>query len=71
MPANKRVSVGWQIAFSLLPVMNFWAFYRIKRLRRYVLYIITPQIVLSAAIGADTTSTDAQDYSNFGFDEQQ
>jgi hypothetical protein len=56
VPANKKVSVGWQIVFTFLPVINFWAFYRIRRLRRYVLYIIVPQIIMSIVIGAYTSS---------------
>lgn len=56
MPANKKVSVGWQIVFTFLPVVNFWAFYRIRRLRKYVLYVIVPQIILSIALGAYTSS---------------
>lgn len=56
MPANKKVSVGWQIVFTFLPVVNFWAFYRIRKLRKYVLYVIVPQIIVSIAIGAYTAS---------------
>lgn len=50
MPADHKVRVGWQIVFTFLPVVNFWAFYRIRRLRRYVLFIIVPQIAISAII---------------------
>lgn len=69
MPAEKKVSVAWQIVFMFLPIVNFWAFYRIRRLRRYVLYIIIPQIIISIAIGAYTSSTFAADYPDFGFGE--
>lgn len=47
MPANSKVSVGWQIVFTFLPIVNFWAFYRIRKRRRYVLYVIMPSIVVS------------------------
>jgi hypothetical protein len=47
LPANHKVSVGWQIVFTFLPVVNFWAFYRIRKLRKYVLYVIVPEIVLA------------------------
>jgi CDP-diglyceride synthetase len=46
VPANDKVSVGWQIVFQFLPVVNFWAFYRIRKLRKFVLYIILPQVVV-------------------------
>lgn len=69
MPADKKVSVGWQIVFTFLPVVDLWAFYRIRRLRKYVLYIIVPQIIISSAIGAYTSSAFARDYPDFGFKE--
>lgn len=47
MPTDKKVSVGWQIVFTFLPIVNFWAYYRIKRLRRYLLYIIVPQLIIT------------------------
>jgi hypothetical protein len=47
MPANHKVSVAWQIVFTFLPVVNFWAFYRIRKLRMYVLYVILPSIIVS------------------------
>lgn len=48
MPANNKVSVAWQIVFTFLPIVNFWAFYRIRKLRRYLLYVILPSIVVSS-----------------------
>src|SRR5690349_7599704 len=54
MPATGKVSVAWQIVFTFLPVVNFWAFYRIKKLRRYVLYIILPGIIVTTVILAYT-----------------
>ncbi|HEX6560433.1 MAG TPA: hypothetical protein VF016_00240 [Nitrososphaera sp.] len=47
MPATGRVSVGWQIVFTFLPILDLWAFYRIKKLQKYVLYAVVPSIVLS------------------------
>jgi hypothetical protein len=47
VPANHNVSVAWQIVFTFLPVLNLWAFYRIRKLRKYVLYIIVPSIAFS------------------------
>jgi hypothetical protein len=34
LPANHKVSVGWQIVFTFIIVLNFWAFYRIRKLRK-------------------------------------
>jgi len=47
MPANHKVSVAWQIVFTFIPIVNFWAFYRIRKLLRYLLYVILPSAVLS------------------------
>ncbi len=69
MPAEKKVSVGWQIVFTFIPIANLWAFYRIRKLRRYLLYVIVPQIIISVAIGAYTSSMFAADYPSFGFNE--
>jgi hypothetical protein len=52
MPANRKVSVAWQIVFTFLPIVNFWAFYRIRKLRKYVLYIIVPSIILGMVYGS-------------------
>jgi hypothetical protein len=49
MPANHKVSVGWQIVFTFIPIVNFWAFYRIRKLRKYVLYVVAPSIIVSLA----------------------
>ncbi|MCV0398577.1 MAG: hypothetical protein K5785_01125 [Nitrosarchaeum sp.] len=42
-----RVSIKWQILFSLISPLNIWAFYRIKKLRRYVLYVLVPSLAVS------------------------
>lgn len=47
MPADHKVSVAWQIVALFIPIANFWAFYRIKRLRKYVLYVMLPSVILS------------------------
>jgi len=52
MPANRKVSVAWQIVFTFPPIVNFWAFYRIRKLRKYVLYIILPSIILGMVYGS-------------------
>ncbi len=50
MPANEKVSVGWQIVFAIISPINIWAFYRIKKLRMYVLYVIIPSAVISSIV---------------------
>ena len=46
LPANRKVSVAWQIVFTFIPIVNFWAFYRITKLRKYVLYIVVPSAIV-------------------------
>lgn len=46
MPANHKVSVAWQIVALFIPIANFWAFYRIRRLQKYLLYVIIPDIAV-------------------------
>jgi len=47
MPAKGKVSIGWQIVFAIISPINLWAFYRIRKLRLYALYVIVPSIVVS------------------------
>jgi hypothetical protein len=46
------VSIGWQIVFTFITGLNFWAFYRIRKLRKYLLYIIVPEIVMTVVFMA-------------------
>jgi len=46
LPANNKVRVAWQIVFTFIPIVNFWAFYRIRKLRKYVLYVVVPEMVI-------------------------
>ncbi|HEV8405628.1 MAG TPA: hypothetical protein VGQ13_06960 [Nitrososphaera sp.] len=50
MPANRKVSVAWQIVFTFIPIVNFWAFYRVKKLQKYVLYVMAPSILLAITL---------------------
>ena len=52
MPANHEVSVAWQIVFTFLPIVNYWAFYRVRKLRKYVLYVVVPAMLLNIAVSA-------------------
>lgn len=61
MPANHKVSVGWQIVFTFVTVLNFWAFYRIRKLRKYLLYVIVPELILTTAYFAFFSTTGAYD----------
>lgn len=47
---DRHVSIKWQILFSLISPLNIWAFYRIQKLRRYVLYVMIPSLVLSGTL---------------------
>jgi ABC-type spermidine/putrescine transport system permease subunit II len=51
MPAKGPVSVLWQIIFVVfIPFLDLWAFYRIKKLKKYLLYVYVPQIVIGGII---------------------
>ena len=46
---TSQVSIKWQIMFSLISPLNLWAFYRIRKLRKYLAYVWIPSIILSLA----------------------
>jgi len=48
MPPNHKVSVGWQVVAQFIPVVDLWSAYRIRKLRKFVLYVYLPYIVNSA-----------------------
>ena len=50
MPAKGPVKIAWQIVFTLIPVLNIWAFYRIKKLRKYILIVLIPVTVISMIV---------------------
>jgi Na+/glutamate symporter len=51
MPAKGPVSVLWQIIFVIfIPILDLWAFYRIKKLKKYLLYVYVPQIIIGGII---------------------
>jgi hypothetical protein len=52
MPADHKVSVAWQIVFTFIPILNWWAFYRIRKLQKYLLCVVLPSIVTSIALYA-------------------
>jgi len=52
MPAKGRVRIRWQIVFAIISPVNLLAFYRIKKLRLYTLYVIAPSIIVSSIVVA-------------------
>ena len=50
MPAKGRVNIGWQIIFAIISPINIWAFYRIKKLQLFILYVIIPSLVISSIV---------------------
>jgi hypothetical protein len=50
LPANHKVSVAWQIVFTFIPILNLWAFYRIRKLRKYLLFVVVPSIIVSVLL---------------------
>ena len=51
MPAKGTVSILWQIIFVVfVPFLDLWAFYRIKKLRKYLLYVFVPQLVIGIVV---------------------
>ena len=57
MPAKGRVSVGWQMLFAIFEIPDLIASYRIKRLRRLLLYVWVPAIIISI-VGAEIIDPD-------------
>jgi hypothetical protein len=50
VPADHKVSVGWQIVATFIIIANFWAFYRIRKLRKYLLYVGLPSYLFAGAL---------------------
>ncbi len=76
MPANHKVSVGWQIVFTFISPLNLWAFYRIRKLRKYLLYVVAPSVAVSVALALyliDSTDTTTLNQANqwFPYSEEQ
>ena len=58
MPAKGPVSILWQILFVVfVPILDLWAFYRIKKLRRYLLFVYLPQLIIGGIIVGFILST--------------
>ena len=51
MPAKGKVSILWQILFVVfVSILDLWAFYRIQKLRKYLLLVYVPQIAVAIVI---------------------
>ena len=50
MPANHKVDDIRQVAATFVPGINFWAFYSIRKLQKYLVYVVVPQAFILAAI---------------------
>jgi len=51
MLAKGPVSILWQIIFVVfVPFLDLWAFYRIKKLKKYLLYVFVPQLVIGIIV---------------------
>jgi hypothetical protein len=48
MPANHKVSIGWQIVFTFIAVLNLWAFYSKKTSQ--VLFVFLPSLMFSLVL---------------------
>jgi len=62
------VSIPWQILFTFISFLDLWAFYRIKRLRKALLFVYLPSFFLTILFGylyfangllIDSNSTDS------------
>ncbi|MCH9657641.1 hypothetical protein K0U27_02915 [archaeon] len=57
MVDQKPVSILWQIFFAVfVPIADIWAFYRIKKLRKAILYIALPSLAFVLAFIIPITS---------------
>lgn len=69
MPAKGPVSILWQIIFTFIPVLDLYAFYRIKKLRKYFLYVIIPLFVITLGITFSFVLVESQS-SDFIFEDE-
>lgn len=50
MVSYERVSVGWQMLFSILPIVWIWAAYRIEKLRMALLLFLPSSFLIGLVI---------------------
>ena len=67
MVEKKQVSVNWQSLFVIIPILDLWATYRIKKLRLYLLitivFVVTELIIESSIFGVDSYFMEQKDLS--------
>jgi hypothetical protein len=70
MPANGPVKIIWQIIFTFIPILDLWAFYRIKKLRRYFLFVVIPVLVIMIVmiVGAIVSTLDSSTFDDPTYD---
>ena len=52
MPANGKVSLTTQTLFCIIPFLDIYAAYRIKKLRKYLVIVLSVGIVSSTVISS-------------------
>ena len=67
MPENK-VDIRWQIVFIFIPILDLWAFYRIKKLRRFLLYVGIPALIIEIILVSPLLFYNDLPYSEFLID---
>ena len=70
MPAKGPVKIIWQIIFTFIPILDLWAFYRIKKLRRYFLFVVIPilAIMIVMTVAAVMTTLDSSMFDDPTYD---
>ena len=70
MPTEGKVSLIWQIIMVLfIPIAGIWAFYRIKKLQKGILYLAVPETVLVILLIVFMLSAMSDDGELFSFED--
>ena len=68
MVKNEPVSLTRQTIYCIIPILDIYAAYRVKRLRRYLLIMISIGFVVGIAdsnLISQYTTVDANDFTNY------
>lgn len=63
------VSILWQIIFIFIPILDLYAFYRIKKLRKYFLFVIIPLLVITFGMTGVLVSEELENQ-DFSFEDE-
>ena len=63
-PAKGRVNVKWQIVFAYIPGVLIWSFYRIKKLRLFLIMMVIPLLASMYLIPLAIVGTEYFEYCN-------